>query len=267
MMDLGTSLMTGLKLLLRFHVPRYALGKGSGFHTCAHMTHTHVYTHTHTHTHTHTQTIDRHAGHVLIQSLCRHPTAMHFDDADKGLPHSILSLSPPSLSLSHLSHPPKHTHTHTHTHRSSPPSLPFFLLYPSPSLPPSLTILSQGWSRPAASSSSSLYCTSSHSLWRALSGSFRETGIDIRERASEKQLHWREGGREGGSLFLNKFYRKTNRETRFVLISVSTRGLCLNLLLKLQRSDRDQHHNHFTTRAELISQFTFSLRVIRQGRR
>ena len=69
----------------------------------------------HAHTHTHTQTIDRHAGHVFIQSLCRYPTAMHFDDADKGLPHSILSLSPPSLSLPHLSHPPKHTHTHTYT--------------------------------------------------------------------------------------------------------------------------------------------------------
>ena len=98
MMDLGTSLMTGLKLLLSPVVEECWYS-----HTCTCM-----------HTHTHTQTIDRHAGHVFIQSLCRYPTAMHFDDADKGLPHSILSLSPPSLSLPHLSHPPKHTHTHTH---------------------------------------------------------------------------------------------------------------------------------------------------------
>ena len=41
-----------------------------------------------------------------------------------------------------------------------PPSLPPSLSRdPSPSLAPSLTVLSQGWSRPAAPSSSSLYCT------------------------------------------------------------------------------------------------------------
>ena len=102
MMDLGTSLMTGLKLLLSPVVEE--------------CWYSHKCTCVHAHTHTHTQTIGRHAGHVFIQSLCRYPTAMHFDDADKGLPHSIPSLSPPSLSLLHLSHPPKHTHTHTHTH-------------------------------------------------------------------------------------------------------------------------------------------------------
>ena len=99
MMDLGTSLMTGLKLLLSPVVEECWYS-----HACTCM---------HTHTHTHTQTVDGYAGRVFIQSLCRYPTAMHFDDADKGLPHSILSLSPPSLSLPHLSHPPKHTHTHS----------------------------------------------------------------------------------------------------------------------------------------------------------
>ena len=71
-----------------------------------------------------------------------------------------------------------------------------------------LTILSQGSSRLAALSSSSEYCTSSHSLCSALSGSFRDTGIDTRDRslptAREREIvrrggeGEREGGREGG---------------------------------------------------------------------
>ena len=99
-------------MCLGIYTPRGRDSWNAGVHTCTHARMC-------THTHTHTQTVDRHAGHVFIQSLCRYPTAMHFDDADKGLPHSnTISFSPFSFPTSPFSPPQTHTHTHTHTHTS-----------------------------------------------------------------------------------------------------------------------------------------------------
>ena len=50
----------------------------------------------------------------------------------------------------------------------------------------------------AAWSRSSEYCTSSHSLWRALSGSFSVTGIDTRERSLPGDRERVGGGGGGG---------------------------------------------------------------------
>lgn len=60
------------------------------------------------------------------------------------------------------------------------------------------TIRSNGSGQLAASSRSSLYSSSSHNRWRALSGSFILTGIEILERSLPVGM---EGGREGGDKY------------------------------------------------------------------